>query len=77
MRRLKKTNFGVQDGYIFRLRISNSHEMSAIKRQIDDTGEVKYCDTVESEYLENTLVQLPALTSAIHGYSITDSIAIS
>lgn len=57
----------LKDGYVFRLRISNTNEISAVKRQFEDDGVVAYCDNEESLNLERTLVHLPVLTSAIHG----------
>lgn len=56
-----------QDGYVFRVRICNNNEIAAVKRQIDEKGIVQYCDNAESLYLERTLMQLPVLTSSIHG----------
>lgn len=56
-----------KDGFVFRLRISHQKEISCLKQQVTENGVIQYKDNEESIELENTLFELPKLTSALHG----------
>uniref|UniRef100_A0A8D8Y4Y0 Nucleolar protein 6 n=1 Tax=Cacopsylla melanoneura TaxID=428564 RepID=A0A8D8Y4Y0_9HEMI len=55
-----------QDGYVFRLRLYCAPEVTLLKKQIQD-GVVKFKNTRESVSLQQDLVHLPLLHSALHG----------
>ncbi|XP_033188012.1 nucleolar protein 6 Mat89Ba [Bombus vancouverensis nearcticus] len=56
-----------KDGFVFRLRVAHSKEVSCLKQQITENGVLQYKDNEKSIELENKLFELPKLTSALHG----------
>ncbi|XP_014221789.1 nucleolar protein 6 [Trichogramma pretiosum] len=56
----------MQDGFIFRFRISNDKEIGLVK-EIDENGVKTYVENEESRELERNLVHLPSLTGALFG----------
>lgn len=56
-----------QNGFVFRFRIYYPGEISLIKKEVMPDGMIRYRDTEESLNLERSMVQLPTLTSSLHG----------
>lgn len=56
----------LQAGYIFRLRLLCTPEVTLLKKQIQD-GVTRYKNTTSSVALQLQLMHLPLLHSALHG----------
>lgn len=59
----------MKNGFVFRFRIYYPGEISLIKKELMPDGMIRYRDTEESLNLERSMVQLPTLTSSLHGLS--------
>lgn len=59
----------MKNGFVFRFRIYYPGELSLIKKELMPDGMIRYRDTEESLNLERSMVQLPTLTSSLHGLS--------
>ncbi|XP_050522298.1 nucleolar protein 6 [Daktulosphaira vitifoliae] len=57
----------MKNGFVFRYRIYYPGEVSLLKKEVMPDGMVRYKDTDESLNLERLMVQLPTLTSSLHG----------
>nr|XP_018906280.1 PREDICTED: nucleolar protein 6 [Bemisia tabaci] len=57
----------IKDGFVFRLKIFYSGEVTLLKRRRNEEDLIEYHDTEESLELERNLVHLPQITSALHG----------
>ncbi|XP_050422991.1 nucleolar protein 6 [Adelges cooleyi] len=57
----------MKNGFVFRFRIYYPGEVALLKKETMPDGMVRYRDTEESVQLERSMVQLPTLTSSLHG----------
>merc|ERR1719239_653369 len=57
----------LKDGFVFRLQLANTREISVLRTVTSEAGMVKFRDTEEALALEKTTVNLPRLTHLLHG----------
>ncbi|KAK6624363.1 hypothetical protein RUM44_011222 [Polyplax serrata] len=57
----------IKNGFVFRIRIVYPNEIALLKRTVDPNGMVMYKDTEKSMRKEKESVDLPKLSSALHG----------
>ncbi|VVC45437.1 Hypothetical protein CINCED_3A008556 [Cinara cedri] len=57
----------MKNGFVFRFRIYYPGQISLLKKEVLPDGMIRYRDTEESLILERSMIQLPTLTSSIHG----------